>query len=167
MLIDTCGMAASPCLLRRYSAIEGFVTLLLVLSEAKRLPAPSLLVGGEQRADIFHRPLQPAFDLRRDLPQLVVLPLEPRQALRQFLGAGVLVVQALLDHRLQPAERTVHSLFGTRCLGHCSPPGGSGFANLRLIYRGMISLTLAHGEHIGTLSGESPLYLCPASPFEH
>src|SRR5260370_10945983 len=152
MLIDTCGMAASPCLLRRYSAIEGSLnsTPCAERSEAsfarrsftafRMIPARSLLIGGEQRADIFHRPLQPAFNFHRDLPQLVVLLFEPREALRQFLRAGVLAAQALLNHRLQPAERIVHSIFGTRFLGHRSPATASGFApKLRLIHRGRIS----------------------------
>src|SRR6266446_8159849 len=48
MLIDICGMAASPCLLRRYSAIEGFLTLLLVLGEAKRSFSLCRSFGGAQ-----------------------------------------------------------------------------------------------------------------------
>src|ERR1051326_4349348 len=74
------------------------------------LPAPLFLISGQQRADVFHRALQAAFDLVRDLLQFLMILFEPRQASRQFVGALLFTAQAVVDHRLQPAEGAVHTI---------------------------------------------------------
>jgi len=79
---------------------------------------PLFLVCGQQRADVFHGALEAAFDLGRNLAQLVVLSFQLAEALGEFIRARLLGAQTVLDHRLQPAQRVVDAIFGTCCLGH-------------------------------------------------
>src|SRR5260370_16181471 len=155
MLIDTCGMAATPfayCAVFR--RLRGAGTLL------------SLLIGGEQRADIFHRALQAAFDFVRDPLQFVMMLFQSREALRHVVGTLLLAAQALLDHRLQSTERTVHAIFGAGCLGHLSPASASLWvARLRLLHRGRIRGALVSAHHLGAQTGEPPQHLVPHPGF--
>src|SRR5476651_1948647 len=85
----------------------------------------SVLIGGQQRADVFHRAFETALDLDRDFAQLVVVLLELAEAPGELVRPRGLRGQSLLDHRLQPAERSIDAILGIGCLGHCPPAGGS------------------------------------------
>src|ERR1051325_9732762 len=100
MLIDTCAISATP-----FTYCAGFFRRSRGLRDYSWRLTPSLLIRGEKRADIFHRPLQPSFDVARDLLQLLMLPLQSRQTRSKLLAARPLVTQALIDHRFQATER--------------------------------------------------------------
>src|SRR5882672_5590887 len=126
----------------------------------RMVAARSVLIGGKQRANIFHRALEPSFDFLRDLPQFLMILLESGEALRQLLGTRLLRAQAFFDHRLKPTERTVDTIFGAGWLGHRPPASGSAqAARVRLLHRGRIRAALVSGQHLGARSGESPQYL--------
>src|SRR3954468_12692384 len=133
MLIDTCGMAATP-----FTYCAGFSG---VRGGTERL----LLIRGEKRADIFHSPLQPTFDVARDLLQLLVVLLQPRQPRSKLVAARPLVAQALVDHRLEPAERGVDA-------AHVA-------ARLRLLHRQKISAAYGSGQHLAPVERSSPRHL--------
>src|SRR5215471_3044747 len=116
MLIDTCGMAATPVYCA-CSAFRGDADFTLMSLEKRLWRERSALIGSQQRADVFHGAFEAALDVVRHLAQFVVLALEPGQTLGKFLGPRLLGLQTFLDHRFQSIEGVVDAVFGMGCLG--------------------------------------------------
>src|SRR5262245_23778280 len=97
-----------------------------------------------------------------------MVSLELAETGRQLVGTHCLGPQTLLDHRLEPAERSVHAIFGSGRPGHCSPAGGLlSAARLRLLHARIISATPVSGQHVAGSARVSPQYLAFAAGFAH
>src|SRR5262249_20271450 len=102
-------LSATP-VLAPLSGVEGVLRVL-------RQRSLSLLIGCQKRPNIFHCPFQPTLDLHCHLLQFVVLALQFAEAPGEVFSARGFGLQPLFHHRLQPAQRVVHAVPCTCCLG--------------------------------------------------